>query len=197
MNYSEKLKKLLDDNNGVISTKMVTESGIPRIYLSEFMKKGMLERYERGVYISNASNDDEMFCFQMKFPQTIFSHESALFLQNYIESIPKQPIVTVKTGTNTKSLMNVGSRVHSIRSDLYTLGEVERKTCYGRVVCTYDVERSICDIIRNRSRVNNDIIVSVLKKYNDSNEKDFLKLINYAERLKVTKVLNSYLEFLK
>ncbi|MCI8950358.1 MAG: transcriptional regulator [Lachnospiraceae bacterium] len=197
MDYTKMLKKLVDDNDGIISTKMVTELGIPRTYLSELIKKGMLERYKRGIYISTQSNDDKMYCFQMRFSQATFSHESALFLHQYIEKMPKQPIVTVKTGTNTKNLVNNGARVHSIRQDLYTLGETEIKTRYGRNVRTYNIERSICDIIRNRSRVDSEIIVSTVKKYNDSPEKDFSRLITYAEELKVAKILNYYLEFLQ
>lgn len=196
MDYSKMLQKLIDDNDGVISTKMVTEFGIPRIYLSEFVKRGILKRYERGIYIALESNGDKMYCFQMRFPQATFSHESALFLQQYINKMPEYPVVTVKTGTNTKNLVSNGTRVHSIRPTLYTLGEIEEKTCYGRSVRTYNIERSICDIIRSRSRIDSDIIVSTLKKYNDSPEKDFSKLIVYAEKLKVAKILNSYLEFL-
>lgn len=197
MDYTKMLKKLVDDNDGIISTKMVTEFGIPRTYLSELIKKGMLERYKRGIYISTQSNDDKMYCFQMRFSQATFSHESALFLHQYIEKMPEQPIVTVKTGTNTKNLVNNGARVHSIRQDLYTLGETEIKTRYGRNVRTYNIERSICDIIRNRSRVDSEIIVSTVKKYNDSPEKDFSRLITYAQELKVAKILNNYLEFLQ
>jgi predicted transcriptional regulator of viral defense system len=196
MDYLKMLQKLIDDNDGVISTKMVTEFGIPRIYLSEFVKRGMLKRYERGIYIALESNGDKMYCFQMRFPQATFSHESALFLQQYIKKMPEHPVVTVKTGTNTKNLVSNGTRVHSIRPTLYTLGEIEKKTCYGRSVRTYNIERSICDIIRSRSRIDSDIIVNTLKKYNDSPEKDFSKLIAYAEKLKVAKILNSYLEFL-
>lgn len=197
MDYSKILQRLIDDNDGVISTKKVTEYGIPRIYLSEFVKRGILKRYERGIYISPESNGDKMYCFQMRFSQTIFSHESALFLHQYIKKRPEHPIVTVKTGTNTKNLMNHGARVHSIQQALYTLGEIEGKTSYGKSVRMYDVERSICDIIRNRSRIESDIIADVLKKYNDSPEKDFFKLIDYAEKLKVAKILNNYLEFLQ
>lgn len=196
MDYIETLKKLVDDNDGVISTKMVTELGIPRIYLSELIKKGILERYKRGIYISAQSNDDKMYCFQMRFLQVTFSHESALFLHHYIEKMPEQPIVTVKTGTNTKNLVNNGARVHSIRQNLYTLGEIEIKTHHGRSVRAYNVERSICDIIRSRSRIDNEIIVRTIKKYNDSPEKDFSKLIAYAEELKIAKILNNYLGFL-
>lgn len=196
MDYSKMLRKLIAENNGVISTKMVSENGIPRIYLSDFVKKRILERFERGIYISTDSTDDKMYCFQMRFSQSIFSHQAALYLHNYLEISPEQPIVTVKTGTNTKSLINSGAKVYSIRSELYSLGEIETKTVYGRIVQTYDVERSLCDIIRSRSKIDNEIIVKSLKKYNESLEKNFSKFMDYAEKLKVAKILSGYLEFL-
>lgn len=196
MDYSKELRLLITECNGVISTKMVSDIGIPRIYLSDFVKKGILERFERGIYISTESTDDEMYCFQMRFSQSIFSHEAALYLHKYMDVPPEQPIVTVRTGTNTKSLINSGAKVYSIRTGLYSLGETETKTAYGRIVQTYDIERSLCDILRSRSKVDNEIIVKSLKKYNDSPQKDFSKIINYAEKLKVAKILNGYLEFL-
>lgn len=196
MDYSKILMQLINDNQGVISAKMVTNAGIPRIYLSELLKKGVLRRCERGIYLLTQSEEDEMYCFQMRYPQTTFSHESALYLLRYITTMPQQVVVTVKTGTNTKNLLNAGTRVHSIRSDLYKLGEIEKKTYLGRTVYTYDVERSICDIIRNRSKVDNALITIALRKYNDSPDKDFSKLISYAEKLKVAKIMKNYIEFL-
>jgi len=197
MDYYTMLRQLVEDNNGIISTREVTELGIPRTYLSEMVKQGLLERYERGIYISVTSNNDKMYCFQMRFAQVVFSHESALFLHHYIEKVPSRLVVTVRTGTNTKNLMKSGTRVHSIRSELFTLGEIKKETDFGRIVGTYDIERTICDVVRNRSKIENEIIVSVLKKYKDSPKKDFSRLFSYAENLKVAKILYNYLEFLR
>lgn len=196
MDYYAMLRQLVEDNGGIISTKEVTGMGIPRTYISEMVKQGLLERYERGIYKSVASNNDEIYCFQIRFAQVIFSHESALFLHHYMEEAPDQLVVTVRTGTNTKTLLKSGVRVHSIRSELLTLGEVKKETKLGRIVRTYDIERTICDIVRNRSKIENEIIVGVLKKYKNSPNKDFSRLFSYAETLKVAKILNNYFEFL-
>ncbi|NMM65818.1 transcriptional regulator [Clostridium sp. P21] len=195
MDYSKMLRQLIRENGGIVSTKMASEHGIPRIYLSDFVKKGILQRFERGIYISTNSIDD-MYCFQMRFDQSIFSHESALYLHQYLKDPPEQKNVTVKTGMNTKSLIRSGAKVYSIKMELYLLGTTEIITNYGRIVRSYDIERSICDIIRSRSKVNNEIIVKSLKIYNDSPEKDLSKLMEYAKKLNVLRILNGYLEFL-
>lgn len=196
MDYYKMLGQLVNDNKGIITAKEVTELGIPRTYIAELVKKGTLKRYERGVYISVQNDFDMMYCFQMRFAQIIFSHESALFLHGYLEDFPQANVVTVKTGINTKILTKSGARVHSIRPELYTLGETEVETRYGRTVRVYDIERSICDIVRNRRRIDNEVLVSTLRKYNNSPEKDISKLLDYAEKLKVSKILNTYLDFM-
>lgn len=196
MDYYKMLGQLVNDNKGIITAKEVTELGIPRTYIAELVKKGALKRYERGVYISVQNDFDMMYCFQMRFTQIIFSHESALFLHGYLEDFPQANVVTVKTGINTKILTKSGARVHSIRPELYTLGETKVETRYGRTVRVYDIERSICDIVRNRRRIDNEVLVSTLRKYNNSPEKDISKLLDYAEKLKVSKILNTYLDFM-
>lgn len=172
MDYIDLLLELIQQNNGIITSKMVTDAGIPRVYLSKLVNNGMATRLERGIYVSDKENVDELFCFQMRFKQCVISHETALYIHQYMKNKPKQITATVKTGTNTKTLLQSGVRVHSICQQLYSLGLLEKKNNYGRTILVYDIERSICDIIRNRSRIENDVIICALKKYICSPEKN-------------------------
>lgn len=191
------LLELIKENDGIISSKMVTDAGIPRVYISKFVDSGMIMRLERGIYVSKREQDDEIFCFQMRFKQCVISHEYALYIHQYIKNKPKQIIATVKTGTNTKTLLKSGVRVHSICQDLYSLGFIEKENESGRIICLYDIERSICDVLRNRSRVESDIIITTLKKYLNSPEKDLEKLFCFAKRMKVENILNQYIKILQ
>lgn len=197
MDYSKKLEEIIESNYGIISSKMVTDAEVPRVYLSKFVKEKKLERCERGIYMATNVKNDKMFTFQLRYTQTVFSHESALFLHHYTEKMPKELAVTVKTGTNTKTLVSTGSKVFSIRADLFELGEIQMETCFGRKVNTYNIERSICDIIRSRNKMNNAFILDTLKRYNNSSEKDFMKLFSYAKKMNVAKILNTYYEFIQ
>ena len=196
MDYSTKLEKLIQKNNGVISTKKVTEAGIPRTYLSEFVKRGILERLERGVYISKDCYDDEMYRLQIKYEQAIFSHDTALFLHDLTDRDPLQYAVTVKTGYNTKNIKASGAKVYTIKKELYDLGLITVKTSFDRVVKTYNMERTICDIVRSRSQVDIEILIDALKRYTKRKDKNLPQLMRYADKFRITSILRKYLELL-
>jgi predicted transcriptional regulator of viral defense system len=196
LDYSTKLEKLIQKNNGVISTKKVTEAGIPRTYLSEFVKRGILERLERGVYISKDCYDDEMYRLQIKYEQAIFSHDTALFLHDLTDRDPLQYAVTVKTGYNTKNIKASGAKVYTIKKELYDLGLITVKTSFDRVVKTYNMERTICDIVRSRSQVDIEILIDALKRYTKRKDKNLPQLMRYADKFRITSILRKYLEVL-
>lgn len=196
MDYAFKLQNLIKKNNGIISTKLVTEAGIPRTYLSEFVKKGKLERLERGIYLADDCYDDEMYRFQIKFTQAIFSHDTALFFYDLTDRDPLKYSVTVKTGVNTKSIRESGAKVYSIKPGLYELGLTTAETPYNRIVKTYNMERTICDIIRSRSQMDIEILTAALKRYTNRKDKNLPQLMRYAEKFKIQNVLRQYLEVL-
>ena len=60
----------------------------------------------------------------------------------------------------------------------------------------YDIERTICDIIRSRNKVGTETFLSALKMYVSNPEKDLNKLNEYAKKLRVEKLVRQYLEVL-
>jgi len=86
----------------------------------------------------------------INYEQAIFSHDTALFLHDLTDRDPLQYAVTVKTGYNTKNIKASGAKVYTIKKELYDLGLITVKTSFDRVVNTYNMERTICDIVRAR-----------------------------------------------
>ena len=58
------------------------------------------------------------------------------------------------------------------------------------------MERTICDIIRNRSKIDRQIFVDALKKYAARKDIDLNRLNNYARKFRVYKLLHQYMEVL-
>jgi predicted transcriptional regulator of viral defense system len=196
MDYANKLDELIKSTNGLISTKMVSEAGIPRIYISKFVKDNIIERKERGVYVARDYCDDEIYRQQMRHGQAVYSHETALFLHKFFSKKPKSLSMTVKTGFNTKSLRNNGVKVYSIKKDLYSLGIITIETGVGRAVNVYDIERTICDIVRSRSQIDNETLNSSLRMYIKHSRGNLSRLMSYAEMFSIKKVLKGYLDVL-
>lgn len=196
MNYIEKLVALINEHNGIILTKHVTEAGIPRTYISELVKNGTLERLERGIYITKDSYDDEMYRLQAKYASAIFSHDSALFLHDLTDRDPLQHSVTVPAGYNSGNIQAIGVKVFSIKKELYDLGLTTGRTMFDREIKCYNMERTICDIIRSRNQMDIAIVTDAIKRYSKRKDKNLPQLMRYAERFGVTKLLRNYMEVL-
>ena len=183
MSCLKELEVLIAKNNGLLLTKEVTKAGIPREYIIKLVKMGVLKRLERGIYASNNNFDDELYCLQTKHSKLVFSHSTALFLYNLIdiEQLPYE--VTVPAGYNSQNLKENGIIVHSVKKELYDLG-----ICYIK-----NIERTICDILRKRNQIDILTLTNILKVYGNCRNKDINKLMNYAEILRVSKILNVYM----
>ena len=80
MNVSDKIIQLAKENNGVVTTAVISEKGILRGNLKKLVDEGRLEKTARGVYILPEIWEDEFVNLQARFKKGIFSNETALFL---------------------------------------------------------------------------------------------------------------------
>ena len=76
------------------------------------------------------------------------------------------------------------------------MGKTTLPTLAGNNVPVYDLERTICDIIRSRNKLGTETFLAALKLYAASPKKDLNKLNLYAKQLRVSTVLRWYLEVL-
>jgi predicted transcriptional regulator of viral defense system len=195
-NKRDLLKQMIAENDGVILTRVVTASGISRDHLSRMARNGELERLARGVYLAKGCFDDEMFRLQGRYGRAIFSHETALFMHDLSDREPMNYCVTVPTGYNAGKLKEFPASVFFIGRELYPLGMSECLTAFGRKISCYDMERALCDVMRNRSRTDIAVLTDALKRYVRRREKNISKLMEYAEKFSVSKFMRSYLEVL-
>ncbi len=190
------LEKLIKRNKGIITTRLTNEHNIHREYLRELVRLGKLERVAYGVYITPDAWEDKMFIHQLRKKKMIYSHETALYLHALTDREPLAYTVTVPFGYNVSRLKKEGLIVHTVKVELFELGLCEAKTVLGNVVKVYDAERTICDLIRDRNNQDPATIPDALKRYVAKKERDLNKLINFAGKFRVNKILNTYLEVL-
>jgi predicted transcriptional regulator of viral defense system len=192
----EKLDKFIKKSDGTFTSLQVQEAGIHSEYLTKKVESGQIERVTQGVYVTPETMEDKMFILQCRKTKVIFSHETALYLHDLTDRDPLSYTVTVPSGYNTKTLVAEGVDVHTVKKELIDMGLSEATTIYGHKVKTYDVERTVCDIISDRNNQDIAIVTDMLKRYVRRKDKDLGKLMKYAEKLRVTKPLRTYLEVL-
>jgi predicted transcriptional regulator of viral defense system len=139
---------------------------------------------------------DEMAILQIKYKKTIFSHETALYLHDLTDRTPLFYTVTVPAGYNATTLKAEGIKVFFVNSDLYLLGLITMKSPHENDVKTFDLERTICDLIRSRNQVDVQFVNDALKRYVVNKTRNIDLLYRYAKYFGIQKIVRQYIEVL-
>lgn len=190
------LDALVEKGLGYLKTADAVAAGVSRTYLGDYVRANGLERVAFGLYRTQDAWDDGMYVLQSRYPDAVFSHESALFLLGLTDREPERNNITMKTGASSTSLSSEGVKISKVKADLFDLGLIEAKSPFGHMVRTYNAERTICDIIRKRRFVEAQDLQGALKTYVHDKDKDIPLLMRYARAFSVEKVLSRYLEVL-
>ncbi len=79
--------------------------------------------------------------------------KSALFFHDLTDREPSQYSVTVRRGYSPTRLKAEGLSVYTIKPELFDVELSSGQTPFGHTVPVYDMERTICDLLRSRSRI--------------------------------------------
>lgn len=190
----DKMREIIKQNNGIITAKEVSDNKIDSWYLTNLVKKGELERVVRGVYFDpNFDNYDELYFFQLQNKACIYSYQTALYLHRLTDRLPFDNEVTVKQGYNAWRIKD-SVIVHQVKKEWYELGKAEIKTDMGNIVCAYDMERTICDLVRDRTNQDPEIFSKAWNLYIKKDSKDIWKLRRYAKDFGIAKKIEEILE---
>lgn len=196
MPIPEKLRTLLMQKEGTVTTAEANKIGISNERLRLLVKSGELERAAFGVYVLPDEFIDKMYIAQLKRPKIIYSHETALFLHDLTDRDPISYAVTVPAGYNIAQLRKEGFTVYSIKRELHDLGVTKLTTMFGYIVIVYGLERTICDCLRSRNRMDISVVTDAVKRYVLRKDKDLYTLMKMAETFGVSKLVRSYMEVL-
>ena len=196
MERMAQLEQMAQKHGGILKTSMVVDAGISKPTLSAFIQKHGYERISSGIYCDPDTWLDELYLLQLRCPSLVFSHDTALFLYDLTDREPIAPTVTAKTGYNPSHLTKEGVKVYTVKADLFELGKTTQQTPYGNTVTTYNLERTICDIVRSRRTIDMQVYQDALKQYSRRRDKNLHQLMEYARLFRVNKILTPYLEVL-
>jgi predicted transcriptional regulator of viral defense system len=193
----ELLKKIILDNDGLLLTKDLKRHNIHREYLQILMKEGFIEKLTYGVYVTPDCFVDKMYIIQARSDKIIFSHETALFLHDFSDRDPESFSITVPRGYNASNFRNKNIKVFEVAKRLFDLGIETTQTEFGRIIKVYNMERTICDIVKNRNNMDIYILNEAIKQYISSKNKNIQQLIDYSQKLRIEEKVRQYLEVLQ
>lgn len=192
MNNKDLIKKIIKSNNGIVSTRQIVEAGISKPSFYKYVRDNNMDMLYHGIYADPDAWIDSMYVLFLRCPSVIFSHEEALYIHDLTDREPITHIVTVKTGYNPSNIKDV-AKVYTVKSELYDMGKTEIVNSFGNKVPVYNMERTICDIVRSRSQIEMQDYQSAIKGYLLRKDKDINLLMRYAKQFKVEKIIRGFM----
>lgn len=191
------LKEYIKENV-VITNKEAEKFGYTRYNLSELTKSGQLERLRPGLYQLKGKVIDDFVLISSNSNRIIFSHQTALYLHDLSDRTPSVFHISVPQGYNASHIKKryEDLQVHYVKKDLYEIGKTEIKSPQGNLIPIYDIERTICDIIIAREKIDKQIFTDAIKRYFKSNNKNLRLLIKYSRLFKIEDEIRKYMEVL-
>lgn len=183
-------------NDGIIRTADVVESKFSKKKYYNFLKSKNYESIARGVYASKDVMNDPLMLIHSRCPQAVISHDEALYHYGLIDREPATPTFTIYSGYNAGKLKAVGYKAFYVKKEYLNIGVNTVTDSFGNEVPMYDIDRTLCDMIRNRSSFEIQDFNSALKAYVRRKDKNLSQLYDYAKLFRIEKIVRSYMEVL-
>lgn len=190
---TDMIKKIIEKNNGILTTKMLEENNIHRQYLKQLVDDGYVVKVSRGMYVRPDKDINEYYIMGEQYKSGIFSHNTALYFYDLTDRTPFELDMTFPSNVRISNDM---IKTHYISKDKLELGLITKELEDGTTIRIYNMERTICDIIRDRNKIDSQIFNTALNEYMKRNDKNLNLLYEYAKEFNILKILKMYLEVL-
>ena len=177
-----------------LTPKIAGDSGISKFKFYKYIRENGLEPVSRGVYSTGTDWIDELYVLHRRCPNAVFSHDEAFYYYGLTDREPLVHTLTIYSGYNAHRLIAGGScKVYTVKRELLNIGKTVVKDSDGNMIPMYDLERTICDLIRSRNSIEIQDFNSALKAYVTRKDKDLNRLMEYARLFRVDNVIRRYM----
>lgn len=180
-------------NNFTTASKVKEEGRTAYYKLLEKVREGESVRIRRGVYASMDQLADTMIDLSIVVPGGVLCLFSAWNVHGLTTTLPQAYHVAVKRGRKLTLPLYPKIELHHQTAALFDIG-VEEQIVSGYRINIYNMERCVCDAVKFRNKVGMDVCAEVVNSYLSRRERSLSRLIDYAEKLRVTHTLEKYLE---
>ena len=202
MYKEEKLKELFLNNGGILTTKELNEEGITSYMINKLLAENKITRFTRGNYSYNEIYLHDYEIISSLFPEAILYLESALLLHEYTERIPNEWKIAV--GRNMKrnkyDIDYPKINAHYVEEDILEIGVIEIEAYLDEenhnskvVTKIYDKDKTICDVIKHRNKIDKEVFNIAIRNYIKDNGKNLNNLYKYARELNILGVVETYI----
>ena len=191
-NIDQYMKQKQDENHFAVSALVKQMGSVAYKSLLHSVRDGETVRIKRGVYARVDQLADTMIDVEAVVPGGVLCSFSAWNVHGLTTALPQAYHVAVVRGRKVVLPVYPQLVIHHISAPLLGLG-VEKMMVSGYTVSVYNKERCVCDAVKFRSKVGMDICSEVVNSYLACPNRNLSLLMDYAESLRVRRLLEQYL----
>ena len=192
---SKSLRSIFDKYGGIMSTAELKEEGFYYKKIQNALEEGEIEQVRRGYYqyLGEHSFSDIPVITRL-FPDGVICMESALDFYGYTDRTPSAWHLAVDNkSTRTRFYIDYPIiKPHFIKRERYNVG-IEEAEIDGKLVKIYNRERTICDLLLHRNKVDGEVFNTAIQRYIQDSDKVTARLMKYAKQLQVEKKVREVL----
>lgn len=194
-NKEDFVKYIFTDNGSVLRTKTLRNNGLSSRDIKKLTDKGIIEQVRWGYYkLSDESSFSDIQVLITLFPDGVLYLESALDHYGYTERTPAAWKIAVDEKTSRTRFRIPYPKVepHFISSAKFPIG-ITKTTIEGTEIKIYDRERTICDCLLHRNKIDPEVFNQAIQAYlKDNNRREYV-LAEYASKLRVMRKVKEVL----
>lgn len=187
--------ELLGETGIVFRTKELHMQGINNYDISKLIAEGILEKLYQGVYTIGDIEKLKLTDINVIIENGIVSLTSSAFYYKLTNQEEGKITITLNRDQKPPKIPYDLFSYYYTTSKFFDIG-LKIIDQNGRKLKIYDVERTVCDIIRHRSKYESCLIKEVMENYLKRKDVDIDKLLMYSKELRIHNVVIQYLEIL-
>ena len=190
----KQIEELFKNNDGYLYGKSIHGRRSLYYQLKSMLENGEVIKVRRGLYRHSKMTEGNSWSEICKsLPQGVICLFSAWQYYNLSTSI--SPVVHLAIHAKAKCQLPdfPPVKLYYWTNQYYETG-ITRAKYNLEEITIYDLEKSVCDSVRFRTKIGSEIVSEVLKNYLKNNERNIDKLMKYAENMRISKVLDQYLQ---
>ena len=193
--HPEKIIQFFKKSQGYLKSADLIKHGIHTSHIKKLVEEGKIDRIKRGLYRLPPDQlvQDEKFTFEyfdaaVAVPKGIFCLSTALYHHGLTTTNPSVLEMAILPTQRNARLFNVAIRFYRFQK-MYYQYDIEEIHTDLFPVKIYGKEKSVCDVIRMRHLVGEDIAMEGLNSYIKQKDKDVNKLLKTATFCKIRHIV--------
>lgn len=185
----KKLRGIFSQHDFVMTTAELMAEKIYYADIQQLLQDGLIEKVRRGYYHWIDDFDgSEVVIINRLFPDAVLCMDTALFYYKYSDRNPHEWNITIDKNTSRQrtKIDYPFIKAYRVEPALLPIGETK-----GEIddieVRIYDRDRTICDVLRNMSKMDKEVFNRAIQSYVKDSKKNIPNLMEYSKEFRVQK----------